>query len=148
MASTTAICCLGIEAISTAQSGRTQLTTNGYRMGDRVDPELRRWYVDQQGAVPAWFLAKLFELCAQLDLSDRLPLLAVPTLAINGSEGRQAPVDCVRSGVATMPNARLQVLDGLPFNVMTIAPERCAALTLDFLGEVDRISPPADERLS
>ncbi|MBV8193254.1 MAG: alpha/beta fold hydrolase [Alphaproteobacteria bacterium] len=118
-------------------------TTNRYRMDDGVEPGLRRWYVGQQGVVPAWFLAKLFELCAQLDLSDRLPLLAVPTLAINGSEGRQAPVDCVRRGVATMPNARLQVLEGLPFNVMTAAPERCTALTLDFLREIDRINPGA-----
>lgn len=115
--------------------------TNHHRLQQDADPGLRRWYVDQQARMPGWVLAQLFERCANLDLSDRLPLVTVPTLAICGSKADQAPVERVRQGVATMPQGRLEILEGMPFNVMTVAPERCTELTLAFLGEVDRADP-------
>lgn len=107
--------------------------TNHLRLPSTADPELREWYVRQQARVPGWLLAKVFRFAAQLDLTDRLPLVKAPTLVLTGGESIQDTVDSVRRAVQKMPRAELAIFPGSPFNVMNARPADSIAATLAFL---------------
>jgi 3-oxoadipate enol-lactonase len=110
--------------------------TNKFRLPADADPALRTWYVGEQAKMPASLLIKLFEYAAELDQTDRLPRITVPTLVLTGSLAQQDTADSVRRGVAMMPHGRLVVFDGMPFNVMTACPDASIKATLNFLSEV------------
>jgi 3-oxoadipate enol-lactonase len=109
--------------------------TNHLRLPASADPALREWYITQQARVPGWLLAKVFECGEATDLSDRLLMVETPTLILAGSESRQDTIDSIRRGAARMPRARLVVLEGAPFNVMSADPATCVTETLAFLDE-------------
>lgn len=110
--------------------------TNKYRLPADADPNLREWYIREQSRMPGWFLASLFSWAPSLDLTDQLPGVKVPTLILAGSAAAQGTIGQTRLAAEAMPNCRLVVLDGMPFNVMTAAPEQCVAATLQFLKDV------------
>jgi 3-oxoadipate enol-lactonase len=110
--------------------------TNQYRLPADADPLMREWYIGQQARMSPAFLAALFRFNAGLDLSEQLPMIRAPTLVIAGSEARQGTIETVRRGADLIPQCRLAVLDGMPFNVMSASPERCVAETLRFLDDL------------
>lgn len=110
--------------------------TNKYRLPADADPAMREWYIQEQARVPAALLAAVFRYNQTLDQSAILPQVTTPSLVIAGSEGRQGTLEHTLIGVRQMPNCRLAVLDGMPFNVMSAAPERCVAETLRFLDDL------------
>ena len=109
--------------------------TNANRLPAGVSPAMRDWYIAQQGRMPGWFLAALFRFNPTIDLTERLPLITVPTLIIAGTEAQQGSIETVRLGADLIPDCRLVELEGMPYNVMSASPHRCVAATLDFLGE-------------
>jgi len=119
--------------------------TNQYRLPADADPAMREWYVTQQARMPGWFLAALFRFNADLDLTAQLPLIEPPTLLIAGSDARQGTIESARLGARLIPQCRLAVLEGMPFNVMSASPERCVAETLHFLDDVRAGRPIAKE---
>jgi 3-oxoadipate enol-lactonase len=110
--------------------------TNRYRLPADAEPAMRDWYINEQSRMPGWFLGALFRFNADLDLTERLHEIAVPTLIIAGSEARQGTIADARLAARLIPVCRLAVLDGMPFNVMSAAPARCVAETLRFLDDV------------
>jgi len=110
--------------------------TNRYRLPADADPDMCEWYINEQARMPGWFLGALFRFNADLDLTDRLHEIAVPTLIVAGSDARQGTIEDARVAARLIPACRLAVLDGMPFNVMSAAPSRCVAETLRFLDDV------------
>lgn len=112
--------------------------TNHNRLPTDADPALRDWYIAQQGRMPGWFLGKLFRFNANMDLTDRLSLIPVPTLLLVGTNAKQSTMASAERAAELIPHNRLVPLAGMPFNVMSSAPEACAAATLGFIDDVKR----------
>jgi pimeloyl-ACP methyl ester carboxylesterase len=111
--------------------------TSAFRLPPGTDPALREWYIKEQSRMDPAVISGLFRFTPTLDLTDRLSDMNVPTLIIAGGGAKQGPIEQVERAVDLIPDCRLTVLDGLPFNVMTVAPERCVAETLAFIGEIE-----------
>ena len=118
--------------------------TNGNRLPVGTDPAMRAWYIAEQSRMPGWFLGALFRFNMNIDLTDQLANIKVPTLIIAGGEARQGTIETIRQAQRLIPNCRLAVLDGLPYNVMSAAPERCVAETLRFIEDVRAGRPVRD----
>jgi len=112
--------------------------TNRFRLPESVPAAMREWYIQQQARMPGAFLAQLFRWTTTLDLTDRLAAMRVPTLILAGSDARQGTMAHAERAAELIPDCRLSVLDGMPFNVMSAAPERCVSETIGFIGEVVR----------
>jgi 3-oxoadipate enol-lactonase len=110
--------------------------TNRYRLPDSAPQAMRDWYIREQGRMPGWFLAALFRWTATLDLTDSLASIKAPTLILAGGDARQGTLAHARYAEKTIPDCRLTVLEAMPFNVMSAAPERCVAETLQFINEI------------
>ncbi|MGH8328626.1 MAG: alpha/beta fold hydrolase [Steroidobacteraceae bacterium] len=110
--------------------------TNRYRLPLDANSAMREWYINEQARMPGWVLGGLFRFNANLDLTDRLHEMSVPTLIIAGTEARQGTIEDAQLAAKLIPACRLAVLDGMPFNVMSAAPERCVAETLRFLDDL------------
>lgn len=82
-------------------------------------------------------IAALFQFTPTLNLTSRLSDIKVPTLIIAGGSAKQGPIEQVERATDLIPDCRRSVLDGLPFNVMTVAPQRCVAETPAFIQEVE-----------
>jgi len=103
------------------------------RLPDAADPAFKEWYVTQQGRMNPFFLASLFRYSPSVDLTDVLPRIKVPVLILAGSLARQETAASVREAQKLLPDCRLVMLEGMPFNVMSAAPQPCIEETLDFL---------------
>lgn len=110
--------------------------TNSDRLPADASPAMKEWYIAEQSRMPGWFLGALFRFNMHLDLTAELASIKVPTLVIAGGAARQGTIETIRKAERLIPNCRLTVLDGLPYNVMSAAPERCVAETLRFIGDV------------
>ena len=110
--------------------------SNNLRLPEGADPRQREWYIRQQARTPAWFMAALFRFNHDLDLTPRLPRIHAPTLLISGTQGQQGTLASAREACGSIPNCRLAVLEGMPFNVMSAAPNACVRETLRFLDDV------------
>jgi 3-oxoadipate enol-lactonase len=108
------------------------------RLPADIDPQLREWYINEQSRMPGWLRLGLRRYTATLDLTDLLPKIKIPTLIIAGSAAQQGPIENNRKAEKLIPDCRLVVLEGMPFNVMTASPEPCVAATIKFLDEVTR----------
>ncbi len=110
--------------------------TNRFRLPAGADPALGEWYIAQQSRMPAGFLMKLFEFAADLDLTSLLPGITQPVLLLGGTLAQQDTADSLRQAERIMPDCRLVLFEGMPFNVMTACPEACVAATLEFLEQL------------
>jgi pimeloyl-ACP methyl ester carboxylesterase len=72
------------------------------------------------------------------DASERLGEIEAPTLVVHGTEDRMLDVVNGRLIGAAIPDARLEILDGVGHLFFWEQPERSAELVRDFLLEVDR----------
>ena len=57
-------------------------------------------------------------------------------MIIAGAAAQQGTIETIRQAERLIPTCRLAVLDGLPYNVMSAAPQRCVAETLRFIDDV------------
>lgn len=127
-----------IELVETKGSGEWARQTNHTRLPADTDPAMRAWYTAQQGRIPSPILANIFRYIKGLDLSDRLGEVRVPTLILAGELAVQAPIADVKKAAARMPDCRLEIIAGVPFNVMNAAPRQSLEKTLAFLASVSR----------
>lgn len=125
-----------IALVETRGSGEWARQTNHTRLPPDSDPAMRAWYTGQQARIPSPILADIFRYISRLDLTDRLGDVRVPTLILAGEQAVQAPIADVKSAAARMPNSRLEIIPGVPFNVMNAAPRRCVEKTLAFLNSL------------
>ncbi len=111
--------------------------TNQYRLPADADPDLRRWYIEQQSRVPAELLMKVFRYGQKLDLTDKLADVVVPTLILGGTAAKQDTAESLQRANRVMPRSKLVLFEGMPFNVMTACPQACVAETMKFLETPD-----------
>ncbi len=119
-----------IEREGTAAWARSTVSA---RLPADADPRLRDWYVQEQSRMPASFMSGLFRFSANLDLTDHLDAVTMPTLLMGGTLALQDTADSLRRAHQRMPSSELVLIEGMPFNVMSACPERCVAATCDFL---------------
>jgi 3-oxoadipate enol-lactonase/4-carboxymuconolactone decarboxylase len=114
-----------------------------------VGPSAERWFAagflerepDRGGALlrvladidDAGYLAVCHAL-ATFDLRDRLPDVAVPVLAVAGSEDTVTPPSSLQEVADGVPDGRLVVLDGVGHLAPIERPEDVARLVLDHCG--------------
>lgn len=110
--------------------------TNKFRLPADAPQAMRDWYISEQARMPGWFLGALFRWNATLNLEDQLAGMKVPTLIIAGSDARQGTIEHAYHAAKVIPDCKLVVLDGMPFNVMSAAPDRCVAETMKFIADV------------
>jgi pimeloyl-ACP methyl ester carboxylesterase len=130
-----------IRLVETKGSGEWARTTNHTRLPEDADPAMRAWYIAQQARIPSGVLANIFRYIKDLDLSDRLPEVDVPTLILAGEQAVQAPIADVRKAASLMRDCRLEILPGVPFNVMNGAPQQCVEKSLQFLERLQSRKP-------
>lgn len=129
---------LGWEKLVTAEGSEAwACATNKLRLPPETDERLKQWYVDQQSRVPAWLLAKTFLYANQLDLTDRLSQIAVPTLLLSGSAAEQISMASAKAGAALIPNSEFISIPNAPMNVMNARAQECVKATLAFLQRHD-----------
>lgn len=74
------------------------------------------------------------------DATARLPSMKAPTLVVGGSADRLISVENCRHLATLIPNARLEIFDGVGHEVMSEAPDRTSALLREFFLETARES--------
>jgi 3-oxoadipate enol-lactonase len=72
---------------------------------------------------------------AGFDVTDRLPSLAAPVLAVAGSEDAAAPVGALTAIAEGAKHGRLAVIDGAAHLIPLEQPDRLAAVIGDFLAD-------------
>jgi non-heme chloroperoxidase len=80
---------------------------------------------------PADTRSQLLVSMRRMDLSDRLPSVAVPTVVVCGDRDRLTPPGRSRRIAALLPDARLEVLPGSGHMLPIEAPDRLTDLILD-----------------
>ena len=114
--------------------------TNEHRLPAGVDPNKREWYVTQQGRFAPGPLANFFRIASTVDMSGNLPKITAPTLLITGEHAKVQSAADVVAAARAMPHGVAKVIEGMPLNVMSAAPQEALKVTLEFLkalGEAD-----------
>jgi 3-oxoadipate enol-lactonase len=88
--------------------------------------EFRRRALEVPAALPA-IMAQM-QAIAGHDTSQRLSGIAAPTLVIHGTDDEMLPIANARLIAEHVPNARLEILDGVGHLFFVEEPERSAAL--------------------
>jgi 3-oxoadipate enol-lactonase len=109
----------------------------GDRFSADADPRLIEWFADIGGTTPASVVSTFVPWLATVDLSDKLPEIAVPTLIIASEDDVITPMAAQRTLVELLPDARLVTYATDAHNIADQMPDRCATDTLDFLQEID-----------
>jgi len=102
-----------------------------------LDPPLRSQLIESFGRIsPAGFRAAV-ECLPHHDVRDALGGIGAPALIIVGDADRETPVAYAEALAAGLPNAALEILDGIGHLSPSEAPERFNRLVGDFLSRPD-----------
>lgn len=99
----------------------------------RESDEARLWRAMLE-RTPADGYARLAAAIRDADLRGDAPGIAVPVLALAGSEDGATPPDLVRGTAGMIPGARFEVVEGVGHLPCVEAPEETARLIAGFLG--------------
>lgn len=99
----------------------------------KVDPGFIDWFIGEAGRTNVPFLARFVQTMRTVDLSDRLPTIRCPALAVAPGGDPFHPVDRYRQLQRSIPNCEFLVYDGLPHNITDTVPDRCARDLAAFL---------------
>ncbi|MGD9535686.1 MAG: alpha/beta fold hydrolase [Alphaproteobacteria bacterium] len=92
-----------------------------------------RWFHDVQRSAAPHACVDLVDMLVQVDLTDRLPEIATPTLIIAPDDSPFVSVESALERKRAMPNARLQVIAGARHGVAFSHGAACAEALRDFL---------------
>ena len=107
----------------------------GGRLGSNFPVEGKAWWVDYMSRTSADSEIGFFRAINTADITADLPRIDCPTLVITTEGSGLASVDETRAWQQRIPTSSLVVLPGDSFHVAATDPERCAAVTLDFLAQ-------------
>jgi pimeloyl-ACP methyl ester carboxylesterase len=111
--------------------------TIDYRLDTaRADPRLVNWFIEQMGRTPVHVAAGLTDCFGALSIRDRIHGAAQPALLITGGSSDWI-LEQQRATAATMPNARLKVIDGYGHGIYVLRPRECAEAALAFWDRLD-----------
>jgi len=102
---------------------------------DKVDPRFVEWFLDESARTSAAWLARFVPLMRSVDLTNDLPRIRCPMLAVvpdHDPISSMAQYEVIRDRV---PKVKFVVYHGLPHNITDAVPDRCAEELHRFLLE-------------
>jgi pimeloyl-ACP methyl ester carboxylesterase len=106
------------------------------RLGSTASDAQIAWWTELMGASSERAAIGSSSALVGMDLDDRLPLIAAPTLIVTTQESGLQAVEAVRRYAARILDARVIVLDGDSYHIAAVEPELCARHALAFMNEV------------
>jgi len=113
------------------------------RLGSAASEEQVRWWTELMGATSERAAVGASSALVTMDLDDRLPLIAAPTLIVTTQESGLQSVDAVWRYAARIPNARVIVLGGDSYHIAAVEPTLCAQHALEFMAQAAAKTPAA-----
>lgn len=107
------------------------------RFGPDTPDEVIQWYADEGSKTAASEVLALQGCLLAADLTPLLPDIAAPTLILGASHDDITPVEIQRLMAERMPNALLELVDGVGHNMKVEIPDALAERTLRFIQEVE-----------
>ena len=112
------------------------LADSDKRFGPNASREVIEWYADEGAKTPAPVVMALQACLLAEDLSPLLPDIAVPTLILAAAQDDITPMESQQLMARQMPNATLEVIEGVGHNMKVEIPETLAQKTLDFITSI------------
>ena len=112
------------------------LADSDKRFGADTDRTVIEWYADEGAKTSAPAVLALQQCLLAEDLTPLLPEITAPTLILAASEDEITPLEMQRLMAERMPNATLQVLDGVGHNMKVEIPDELARRTHEFIESV------------
>ena len=99
----------------------------------QIDPEYIEWHAQEKIRQPQQASAEGLMYMATVDMTDLLPRIKAPTLAIGGEGGVIHNPETTQRLGELIPNCKVVIIHGVTGYVGHAAPERCAEAWLDFV---------------
>src|SRR5262249_4722380 len=115
------------------------------RLGSTASEAQLAWWTELMGATDQRSALGSSMALITMDLDDRLPLIAAPTLIVTTQESGLQSVEAVKRYAARIPNARVIVVDGDSYHIAAVEPELCTRHALAFIDEVAGARPASQE---
>ena len=109
------------------------LSDTDKRFGPNTSRDVIEWYADEGSKTSAPMVLGLQGCLLAEDLTPLLPDINVRTLILAASQDDITPLEVQQLMAQQMPNAVLEVLDGVGHNMKVEIPETLAARTRDFI---------------
>jgi pimeloyl-ACP methyl ester carboxylesterase len=109
------------------------LSDSQKRFGPGADPRVVEWYAAEGDKTPAEVVLALQRCLLGEDLTSLLPGIRVPTLILASSQDEITPMEIQKLMGEQIPDATLEVFDGVGHNMKVEIPETLAARTRDFI---------------
>ena len=106
------------------------------RFGPDTDREVVEWYADEGAKTSAPAVMALQGCLLAQDLTPLLPEIAIPTLILAASQDDITPLNVQEMMAQQIPNAVLEVYEGVGHNMKVEIPDTLAARTLEFAESV------------
>ena len=107
-------------------------TTEG-RLGTSLPPAAIQWWVDMMARTPGTTLEAFLKMVPTVDVISELPQVQCPTLVLTTTGSMLGSVEAVKSWQSTIPNSRLEVIEGDSYHVAATHPDQCARMVRQFL---------------
>ena len=107
------------------------------RFGPNTERGVIEWYAEEGGKTPAAAVMGLQGCLLAEDLTPLLPDIATPTLILAASQDDITPLEVQEMMAEELPNATLEVFEGVGHNMKVEIPDRLAARTLAFIDGVE-----------
>ena len=107
------------------------------RFGPGTDRGVIEWYADEGAKTTAPAVMGLQGCLLAEDLTPLLPNIAAPTLILAASRDDITPLEVQQQMAREMPNATVEVYDGVGHNMKVEIPDALAARTLEFIDAVE-----------
>ena len=101
-----------------------------------ADPKLVDWHLAEHSKTPTEVAVAITRVAEDLDVSQWLPKIKVPTLMMVGDRCAPCPLDAQSSMQKQIPSARLVVFPNIGPGIHLLIPDLCVRELLAFLKEV------------
>jgi len=105
------------------------------RLGSTASLGQIEWWTDLMGATDQRAALGSSMALVTMNLEDRLPHIAAPTLIVTTRESGLQTVEAVNQYAARIPDASVIVVDGDSYHIAAVEPELCAGYALRFMRE-------------
>ena len=112
------------------------LSDTSRRFGPHTDRRIIEWYADEGARTTAAAVLALQGCLLAQDLTPLLPAIAVPTLLLAASHDDITPLEVQELMAERMPQATLEVFDGVGHNMKVEIPDTLAGRTLEFIESI------------
>jgi 3-oxoadipate enol-lactonase len=106
------------------------------RFGPQADPGLIEWYATEGEKTPAEAVLALQGCLLGEDLTPLLPQIQAPTLILASAHDDITPLEVQQLMARQIPEADLQIFDGVGHNMKVVIPDLLAGQALRFIGQV------------